>query len=117
MDEPKPKPRFRPYFGLSQLLILIAGLAIGMTSVQPWRTWEKEPIAVEYEVKVVRFSKKTAPMELYPDDESIEKKVLEIFEGREVYRIAPPELTLLGSASLETATRAQTSFRFNKSKS
>jgi hypothetical protein len=111
MDEPKQKPRFRPYFGLSQLLILTAGLAIGMASVQPWRTWEKDPVAVEYEVKVVRFFSKSAPKELYPDDVSIEKKVLEIFEGRGVIRVAPPEMTLVGSATLETATRAQTTFR------
>lgn len=47
------KRGFRLSFGLGHLLTLMAGLGVGMAIMQPWKTWERPPAPVDYEVAVV----------------------------------------------------------------
>lgn len=48
-----PQPRLRFSFGLGHLLTLMAGLGLGMAIMQPWKTWERRPAPVDYEIAVV----------------------------------------------------------------
>jgi hypothetical protein len=52
-ETPLAKSRFRLSFGLGHLLTLMAGLGVGMAMMQPWKSWERPPAPVDYEVAVV----------------------------------------------------------------
>lgn len=49
-----PQPRLRFSFGLGHLLTLMAGLGLGMAIMQPWKTWERAPKPVDYDVAIVQ---------------------------------------------------------------
>lgn len=95
------KSRFRLSFGLGHLLTLMAGLGVGMALMQPWKSWERPPAPVDYEVSVV-----SVPVSAAKDEKGSEQAVRDrlIKEFGPAAKTGEGELVgrLLGRSSLST---------------
>lgn len=109
MDEPKQKPRFQPYFSLSNLLILTAGLAIGMAAMQPWRTWEPDPTEVNYDIKIVRVTE--ARNLTAAQDAKLLTDLATIYaSNKSGFVKASPNIKLLGNTTLRAMTKSEATY-------
>lgn len=107
MDE--PKPRLRLFFSLSNLLILTAGLAIGMAAMQPWRTWEPDPIEVAYDVKVIRA--KLSPSQTSAERAKVLTEIGAIFTpNKTTFAPKPANMELLGESTLSAMTKSEAAY-------
>jgi hypothetical protein len=102
MDEPRPKPRIRLFFSLSNLLILTAGMA----AMQPWRTWEPDPTEVNYDVKVVRV--KTTENLAAAENAKLLTDLANIYKPNKTVLIRPAaNMELLSELTLTAMTKSE----------
>jgi hypothetical protein len=97
-----PAKRFRLSFGLGHLLTLMAGLGVGMAIMQPWKTWERPPAPVDYDVAVISITDLDEGPTKGDRENTIRKTLLEHFTPSDKTPGELPFGKLLGTSCLST---------------
>lgn len=100
--QPPAYKGFRLSFGLGHLLTLMAGLGLGMAIMQPWKTWERPPAPVDYDVAVVSITEIDEGPTKGDPEQYIRQSLLGYYTPGVKPPTEPPLGKLLGTSCLST---------------